>query len=123
MSAQDVKLPPIGIVNVNNRPSTHCASYWLFIGSSCRPEGFGRHMDYFYGQEVSSGFVVRISNESCIGEDTCPGVVCASNSSSSLYWGAANNYINCGERTGRYISVQLPGEHRVMGIDSVKVRI
>ena len=120
MSVQEGEYPAIGIVHIVNQAKTHCASYWLFIGSSCRAGEFGRHFDYFYGQEVSSGFVVRISDQPCTGE-VCPGTICASNSSSSKFWNAADNYVNCGLRRGRYISVQLPGQGRVMAIDSVVV--
>ena len=108
---------PVGLVDVQNQPDNHCSSFWLYIGSMCRYEGHGAPYDTFEGAGEYAGYIVRVSNESCQGE-SCNGHICSINASAYDKFEPANpsSRLWCNETIGKYVSVQLPGSNRVLGL-------
>ena len=108
----------IGRVHLINQDWDHCASYWLYFGKACRPDGFGRVMGTAHGAGVSSGYIIRVSDEPCSGT-TCPGTICATNSHIGESTETISEY--CEGLVGKYVSLQLPGAERVLGLVSMEL--
>ena len=115
----------VGLVKIVNQELTHCSSFWLYIGSYCRFTGHGGPLDTFEGAGNYSGFIVRVSNEPCEG-NTCSGHICSTNASLFLLRNDIHNtasYIYCHEAVGKYVSVQLAGEDRVLSLKDLEVHV
>lgn len=71
--------------------------------------------------DTGSGFVVRVSSDSCTNE-TCPGTVCYAHTETTDPGFANNEFvISCATPTAaRYMSIQLPGSSRILNLDGIR---
>jgi hypothetical protein len=91
-----------------------CASR-LFSGSGCTSSNPSGN----YNNEATQGATIRVSDSPCSG-DNCPGTICGRITKST---GSAQAYaITCPKGTqGKYVSIQLPGNNRVLHIKEMDI--
>jgi len=109
-------------IRIESVAKDNCASYWLLFGFICRPDGFAEAQDLGFDNGITSGYVMRVSDEPCVGS-VCPGVVCEINGHmGSKSQDATHRIATCDPPIhGKYVSVQLPGPNRVHGLVISKV--